>query len=90
MVVNVGIVSDSMSHLVSILEVYENSLLTSWMWRDVSSNDKFWIGLTYETTDTTTFKWVSGWSVSYDNWAVNEPNSDGLIEPSGCSYFGRY
>lgn len=36
--------------LVSIHEIYDNDLIKSWFWHDVTSGESLWIGMTFTAT----------------------------------------
>jgi len=73
--------------LASISELYDNDLLYSWFFQQITS-DSVWIGLQFDVDDQTSrvkYSWTDGWPVSYTNWDVSQPAGLALQTGSGCS-----
>jgi GH25 family lysozyme M1 (1,4-beta-N-acetylmuramidase)/predicted small integral membrane protein len=67
-------------HLVTITSSAENSFVSQ-----LAGSNIVWIGLTDEQTEGV-WKWVTGESVVYTNWAAYEPNDYGAGEDYGELY----
>ncbi|MHA2244675.1 MAG: lectin-like protein [Candidatus Hodarchaeales archaeon] len=63
-------------HLVTITSSGENTFVDN----NVASNNRVWIGLTDELIEGDWSKWITGESVTYENWYGSEPNNYGSVE----------
>jgi len=77
--------------LASISELYDNDLLYSWFFQQITS-DSVWIGLQFDVDDKTArvkYSWSDGWPVTYTAWDVSQPNGVVLQTTSGCTKMNK-
>ncbi|XP_076822718.1 macrophage mannose receptor 1-like [Clavelina lepadiformis] len=86
----------SETDLMSVTNIYDNDLIKSLFWRDVTSGDSMWLGMSFVIQVTSgngigsiQFTWTDGEPLMYTNWAVGEPSIDVTASSSGCVLINR-